>query len=87
MVELSMLIEDNISLDKKIEELNDKIHTNFIDFTEIEKIKKDILIDIEKLTQLQEKIFLLFDDVSNKSKNDPDTLAKLKDMVSRTQNV
>lgn len=88
MKELKQLIEDNHSLDKKIDELNDKIHIKFIDSTDIDKKKQDILIDIDKLTQLQEKIVLLFNDVSNKSsKNDPDTLSELKCLVSRTKNV
>jgi len=88
-LELKRLIEDNIFLDKKIGELNSKIHIKFIDTndTEIEKKRQDISTDIDKLTQLQEKIVLLFDDVSNKSKNDPDTLSELKYLVSRTKNV
>ena len=88
-LELKRLIEDNIFLDKKIGELNSKIHIKFIDTndTEIEKKRQDISTDIDKLTQLQEKIVLLFDDVSNKSKNDPDTLSELKYLVSRMKNV
>lgn len=89
MDELNKLIEDNISLDKKIEELDGKIYNDFINFTEIEQKKKDILIDVEKLIQLHEKIVLLFDDVYTKSKSEKDieTLAKLKDVVSRIKNV
>ncbi len=89
MDELNKLIEDNISLDKKIEELDGKIYNDFINFTEIEQKKKDILIDVEKLIQLHEKIVLLFDDVYKKSKSEKDieTLAKLKDVVSRIKNV
>jgi hypothetical protein len=86
-MELKQLIEDNHSLDKKIDELNDKIHIKLIDSTEIEKKRKDISIDIDKLTRLQEKSILLFNDVSNKSKNDPDALAKLNGVCSRIKNV
>jgi hypothetical protein len=88
-LELKRLIEDNIFLDKKIEELNSKIHLNFIDThdNEIEQKKQDILIDIDKLTQLQEKSILLFNDVSTKSKTDPDALAKLNGVCSRIKNV
>ncbi len=89
MKELKQVIEDNHHLDNKIEELNSKIHIRFIDDNdnEIEKKKQDILIDIDKLTRLQEKSILLFNDVSNKSKNDPTTLAELKYLVSRMKNV
>ncbi len=88
-LELKRLIEDNIFLDKKIDELNSKIHIKFIDTNdnEIEKKRQDILNDVDKLTQLQEKIVLLFDDVSNKRKNGHDTLSELKCLVSRTKNV
>lgn len=87
MKELKQLIEDDHSLDKKIEELINKIHNKFPDSSEIEKKKQDISIDIDKLTQLQEKNVLLFNDVSNKSKNDPGALAELKSLVSRMKNV
>ncbi len=87
MKELKQLIEDNHSLDKKIEELINKIHNKFPDSNEIEKKKQDISIDIDKLTQLQEKNVLLFNDVSNKCKNDSNTLSELKSVVSRMKNV
>ncbi len=88
-LELKRLIEDNIFLDKKIGELNSKIHIKFIDTndTEIEKKRQDISTDIDKLTQLHEKSVLLFNDVSNKSKNDPDILAELNGVCSRMKNV
>jgi hypothetical protein len=87
MKELKQLIEDHHSIDIKIEELNNKIHIKFPDSTEIEMKKQDILADIDKLTRLQEKSVLLFNDASNKSKNDPDILSELKYQVSRTKNV
>lgn len=86
MKELKQLIEDHHTLDKKIEELTNKIHNKFPDSTEIEKKKQDISIDMGKLAQLQEKNVLLFNDVSNKCKNDPNTLSELKSLVSRTKN-
>ncbi len=49
VAELNILIENNISFDKKIEELIDKIQTNRTDFTPIKKKKQDILIDLNKL--------------------------------------
>jgi hypothetical protein len=49
VAELNILIENNISFDKKIEELIDKIQTNRTDLTPIEKKKQDILIDLNKL--------------------------------------
>ncbi|WAM22557.1 MAG: hypothetical protein OI715_00250 (plasmid) [Candidatus Methanoperedens sp.] len=87
-LELKRVIEDNIFLDKKIDELKSKIHIKFIDTNnnEIEKKRQDILIDVDKLTKLQEKIAWLFDDVSNKSKNH-DALVKLNGVCSRIKNV
>ncbi|MGB8217381.1 MAG: hypothetical protein WCE94_08775 [Candidatus Methanoperedens sp.] len=87
MKELKQLIEDHHALDKKIEELTNKIHIKLPDSTEIEKKKQDISIDMGKLVQLQEKNVSLFNDVSNKSKNDPGALAELKSLISRSKNV
>lgn len=69
MVELRMLIEGNLSLDEKMEVLKNKIQTDVKDFTEIEKIKKEITIDVDKLFQLQKKIILLSDNAYNDNKN------------------
>ncbi len=87
MKETKTLIEDNQSLDKKVEELTNRIRIKSPDFIEIEKIKQDISADAGKLTQLQEKNTRLFNDILNKSKNDPDILTELKSLVSRKKNV